>query len=350
MTRLRVAAAFMVVGLVAGCGGPRDDGAELVPVDAVAAVIEATGDYRLVALGEYHLMQEWHDFIGALLLRRDFAENVDDIVVEFGNGLYQEIADRFLLDLEPVEFAELSQIWRNTIGGRVLWDAPVYERFYRNVRAVNEDLPREQRIRVLLGDPDVDFSKVRNAADPELQKGIDRDGYFAGVVGREVLAKGRTAVLVAGADHLRREVHSNAGERYPTVATLLDRAHPGALFIFYPLPFEYEPDVGREVERALATWPRPSVAYLDGSWLGAQPVPHRALALGSTFEEQVDAVVWFGPKDSLTASRPDPALYDSGEYAEELLRRSRILSEFFGEEIDYLAEGRRLAAAGPRLD
>jgi hypothetical protein len=346
-----VAAAIAVVGLLAGCGGgPRDDGEELAPVDAAAAVIEAIGDYPLVALGEYHLMQEWHDFMATLLRRPEFAENVDDIVVEFGNGLYQEIADRFLLELEPLELAELSQIWRNTSGGRVLWDAPVYEQFFRNVRAVNEGLPREQRIRVLLGDPDVDFRKVRSAADTaEIEKGFDRDGYYAGVVEREVIAKGRTALLIAGADHLRREVHSNAGPQYPNVATLLDRAHPGDLFIVYPLPFEYDLDIGQEVERAAADWPRPSFTYLDGTWLGAQPTSHRALASGSTFEEQVDAVIWFGPKDALTASRPDPALYRSGEYAEELRRRSRILSEFFEEDIDYIAEGLRLASAGPQL-
>jgi hypothetical protein len=170
------------------------------------------------------------------------------------------------------------------------------------------------------------------------------------VVEREVIANGRTAVLITGADHLRREVHSNAGAQYPNIATLLDRAHPGDLYVFYPLPFRYDRDIGREVERALAASPRPSLAYLDGTWLGAQPVSHRALAAGSTFEDQVDAVSWFGPKDSLTASRPDPEIYQSGEYAEELRRRSRILSEFYEEDIDYIAEGLQLANAGPRLD
>jgi hypothetical protein len=138
--------------------------------------------------------------------------------------------------------------------------------------------------------------------------------------------------------------------QYPSVATLLDRAYPGNLFIVYPLPFEYVHEIGEEVDRALASSPRASLAYLDGTWLGAQPVPHRALTTGSTFEDQVDAVIWFGPKASLTASRPDPAIYRSGEYAAELRRRSRILSEFYGEDINYIAEGLRLAAAGPRLD
>lgn len=343
-------AVLVMIGLASGCGGPRGDGAELVALDAIEAVIDATSEHQLVALGEYHQMQEWHEFMQELLHRREFTDNVDDLVVEFGNALYQDVADRFLLDLEPVAFPELSQIWRNTIGGRVLWDAPVYEQFFATVHEVNTLVPRDQRLRVLLGDPDVDFGNVQSAMDSsELDKGMDRDAFFADVVEREVIARGRHAILIAGADHLRRGVHSNAGPDVPNVATLLDREHPGMLFITYPLPFEYVAEVGRAVEEDLASWPRPSLAYLEGTWLGAQHVSDRAFDPDSTFEQQVDAVIWFGPRTSLTASRADPAIYTSGNYADELRRRSAILSEYFGESIDYIEEGLRLARSGPRL-
>ena len=65
--------------------------------------------------------------------------------------------------------------------------------------------------------------------------------------------------------------------------------------------------------------------------------------------EQTDAVIWFGPKVFLTLSRADPAIDESGDYASDLQRRSEILSEFYGEPIDYIAEGLQLATAGPRL-
>jgi hypothetical protein len=348
---LRVATVLVVVfGLLSACGGPLGDGADLEPLDAFAAVIKATEVYPLVALGEYHQMQEWHDFMQALLMRREFTNNVDDLVVEFGNALYQDVADRYILDLEPLAFPELAQIWRNTIGGGVLWDAPVYEEFFRTVREVNELLPPDQRVRVLLGDPRVDLRKVQETTDTaELENVMDRDAFFADVVEREVLAKERHAVLIAGADHLRSEVHANTGPEYPNVATLLAREHPGALVIVYPLPFEYAQTVGQAVEETLDPWSAPSLAYLDGTWLGAQPVPHRAFDPDSIFEEQVDAVIWFGPKTSLTLSRADPAIYESGAYASELRRRSEILSEFYGESINYIAEGLRLATARPRL-
>jgi hypothetical protein len=109
----------------------------------------------LVGLCEAHLLQEEHDFFGALLRQRTLPSLINDIVVEFGNALYQPIADRFILGDEPVANAVLHQIWRNTTisGGNPGWDAPVYEQFFRTVRAVNWSLPPSRRIRVLLGDP-----------------------------------------------------------------------------------------------------------------------------------------------------------------------------------------------------
>ncbi|MCI0561406.1 MAG: hypothetical protein MN733_23210 [Nitrososphaera sp.] len=342
--------ATIVVGVIVGYGVLKGGGTELQSTDPFEAIIDATETHSLVALGEYHQMQQWHDFMGELLLRREFTENVDDFVVEFGNALYQDVADRFLLELEQVPFAELSQIWRNTSGGGILWDAPVYEQFFRNVRHVNEGLPREQRIRVLLGDPDVDFSKVRSVADSaELDKGNNRDAFFAGVVEREVIAKGRYAVLIMGADHLRRGVHANTGVDHPNVATLLARQHSDELFIVYPLPFDYDEHIKARSEAELAASPKPAFAHLDGTWLSTQNVTHRALNPDSTFGDQVDAVIWFASPDSLTVSRADPEIYCSGEYAVELQRRSIILSEIFNEPIDFIAQGLRLATAGPKL-
>jgi hypothetical protein len=341
-------AMFAVVAAVCACGGLRDDGAELQRSDAVDALIQATSRYPLVALGEFHQLREWHNFATTLLERRELAATVDDIVVEFGNARYQDVADRFVVGLEPVEFDELSQIWRNA--GSVLWDAPVYEQFFRHVRQVNARLPGGQRLRVLLGNPDIDYGAVRSAADTrELTKADRGDAFFADVVGREVLARGRRAILIAGADHLRRGVHANTGPDDPNVATILEEKYPGQLFIVYPLPFEYDVELGREIEEALATWPTPALARLDGTWLGVQPVGHRAFNPESTFADQVDAVLWLGPRESLTASRADPAIYRQGTYASELQRRSVILSEYSGEPVDYVREGLRLATAGTRM-
>jgi hypothetical protein len=67
---------------------------------------------------------------------------VNDIVVEFGNTLYQDTIDAFVLNGQPVADADLRPVWRNTTQSPVqTWDAPVYEQFFRRVRAVNWTLP-----------------------------------------------------------------------------------------------------------------------------------------------------------------------------------------------------------------
>ncbi len=71
-----------------------------------------------------------------------------------------------------MDVASLRRIWQNTTIPGVTWDVPVYEAFYREVRDVNASLPPHQRIRVLLGDPPVDWDRA------------DRGGWIPASTGR----------------------------------------------------------------------------------------------------------------------------------------------------------------------
>ncbi len=328
----------------------------LKPTDAVDAVVNATATYPLVGLGEVHLNQQFHDFLGDLLPK--LPGRVNDIVVEFGNAHYQDVADRFILDLEPVTPDELAQIWRTAVGGLVLWDAPVYEQFFRSMRTLNATLPTAQRIRVLLGDPALDWAQIRSAADRDkIPTEADREPFFAQVVEREVLARGHHALLVIGGDHLRRGEYASPGgfnpspnARQPNVATLLSDAHPGSLYVIFPLSGRSPgaPDVTK-VEAAFADVPPPSITPVAGTWLADESVPYRLVdGASAQFGRQVDAVLWLGPERELTQSLPDAALYGSGPYADELRRRSAILSEISGQPVDLVALGLQLAAGGGR--
>jgi hypothetical protein len=105
--------------------------------------------------------------------------------------------------------ADVEQIWRTAVGGITEWDAPVYAQFFRTVRAVNWMLPPQRRIRVLLGDPPIDWSRVHGIVDAGyvLSFLAQRDAHYA-VVEREVVQKGRQALLIAGNDHLLRGLHA----------------------------------------------------------------------------------------------------------------------------------------------
>jgi hypothetical protein len=329
------------------------------PQGALKFLLDALRRSPLVAVGDRHGLQEIHDVLTALLFHPDLPRELTDIVVEFGNARHQDIADRFVLEGRPVADADLQRVWRHTIGGGVLWDAPAYGQFFRTVRAINWARPPGRRLRVLLGDPPFDHGRVRGAADKDYVLGLvrQRDAHYAVVVEREVLAKGRRALLLAGGGHLLRGVQDNF--KQPNAATLLEKKHPGALFVVDPLlvpPGTHKDGLLHRVQAATAGWVRPSCASLAGTWLGAltesvrpwvNSMAYRTTApAAARYGAQADAVLYLGPGEALTASRADPAVYRAGDYAAELKRLGQASSQL-GRPLDLVAEGLRQSQAGP---
>jgi hypothetical protein len=338
---------------------PRDAAADPKPQDAVKFLLDALKRFPVVALGDRHGLQEIHDLLAALLFHPDLPPQLTDVVVEFGNARHQDVADRFVLEGRPVADTDLQQIWRHTLGGQVLWDAPAYAQFFRTVRAVNWMRAPGRRLRVLLGDPPFDHAKVRGPADKDYVVGLvrQRDAHYAKVVEREVLAKDRRALLLAGSGHLLRGIQDNFNQ--PNAATLLEKQHRGKLFVVDPLllpPGTHRDGLLHRVQVGTADWARPSCALLAGTWLGAltkssrpwiNSMAYRATdAAAARYGAQADAVLYLGPGESLTASRADPAIYRLGDYAAELKRLGQVSGQL-GNPLDLVAEGLRLSEAGP---
>ncbi len=273
---------------------------------------------------------------------------VDDIVVEFGNALYQHTIDRFIAG-QPVADADLRRVWRNTVVSPLeTWDEPMYEQVYRTIRAANWALPAHQRMRVLLGDAPIDWSKITNQCEwlPIFQT---RDQHFVSVVKKHVVAKGRRALLLKGLDAFVRPmaIEQVTGERvYAIVDLAFAASDPGG--------------VGRQ----LAEYPRFTVIPAAGTWLGSadagllfgdvgppgpggKAVPRRRCRNGKPYGKPVkprggnnnagsspncgkpvktlvDAGLYLGPPGELTASWPNPAIYHDPTYWKELQRRNTI--------------------------
>src|SRR5262245_38742408 len=108
-----------------------------VPLDPIAAILDAFRSHSIVALGEgLHGNEQSHAFRLSLIRDPRFADTVNDIVVESGSAGYQELMDRFVRG-EEVPYDLLRQAWRNTTMPNPVWDRPIYEEFYRAVRAIN---------------------------------------------------------------------------------------------------------------------------------------------------------------------------------------------------------------------
>src|SRR5260370_21575986 len=135
-----------------------------VPVEPIGAIVDAFRSHRIVALGDNHGNEQGHKFRLSLIRDPRFAAAVDDIVVEFGSARYQDLMDRFVHGGD-VPYESLRQVWQNTTQPEYEWDLPIYEEFFRAVRTVNSSLPRERQVRVLLGDPPMDWDSVHTIED-----------------------------------------------------------------------------------------------------------------------------------------------------------------------------------------
>jgi hypothetical protein len=276
---------------------------------AVSAILGLFDEAPIVAVGEVHGWQAEHDVFAQLVCDPRFPEAVDAIVVEFGNSRLQPVLDRYILDGEVVSRAELQSVWRESSQRSGVWDHPAYERFFSLVRSVNQGLPRPERVRVLAGDPPIDFASVKKFSDcsDEDPSCLDywifrRNETFAQVVVDEVLARDGTALLIAGVGHMQ----ASEGPPYPpSIPELVDAASPDATRVV--IPHQGLGDADAEPERTIRAWPVPSVAMLGRSWLGAldacllegpdaapdaPPCPDGS---GPTLADVADAYLYLGP-------------------------------------------------------
>lgn len=169
------------------------------PEPATAAILAAFDKYEIVGLPAAHGMKDLDDFILSLIRNPAFSEKVNDIEVECGNSLYQPVLDRYIAG-EDVAFTEVRKVWRNTTQS-MCGTSGFYEQLFPLVRAINQKLPAGRRLRVLAGDPPIDWDQVKNFQDI-LRFGVNRDANAASVMEKEVLAKRRKSLMLYGAMHL----------------------------------------------------------------------------------------------------------------------------------------------------
>lgn len=328
--------AASAAGLAASCtsgGGPRSRGL----ADAVLAAFKT---HQLVGLGETHDLQNHGDALALLLADPRLAGVVDDIVVEFGNALFQDRIDWFIAG-QPVNDADLRPVWRNTTGSPLATgDNPIYEHFYRTVRAANWAQPPGRKMRVLLGDSPIDWAKITTRAQ-FLAFFQHRDEHFVSVIKQQVVARGRRALLCKGADAFFRPmaIEQQTGQRVYSIVDLdFPPADPGGL------------------ATRLARYPRYSVIPAAGTWLGsldaelaligpapsgpgfqALPCTHGRKGkptyssdlvnnpfCGKKVGQFIDAGLYLGQPGELTASWPNPAIYLDPVYWAELQRRNAL--------------------------
>jgi hypothetical protein len=211
-----------------------------VPLDARAAIVDAFKSHSLVTLGETHGHRERQDFLLDLIADPRFAAVANDIVVEGGRSEYQALMDRFVSG-EDVPLESLQRVWRDTSRHLV--------EMFQLVREINATLPKARQLRVLLGEPPIDGDR----ADPA----FDRNRFAARLVEREVLRRGRRALLTYGAGHFMRRTASYS------LVTLLERDARAKVFNIWT----NVASLGL-IQNDADSWPVPSLALVRDTPLG----------------------------------------------------------------------------------
>ncbi len=287
------------------------------PLDATQAMIQAISVHQIVMFGETHGNKQEYEWLCKLVKTPAFADRVDDIVVEFGNSLYQKTVDRYIAG-EDIPQTQVEKAWRNMIGsvGPV---SPVYGSFYEAVRESNLEHSGGHKIRLLLGDPYGDWDKINNAEDLGPYLG-HRDEWYAEVMKEEVLAHHHRALLIMGAGHFVRrngpgpiEQTVRAGGVQPYLIVFGTNAVGG-----------YD-----DLDHRFDAWSLPAIVALSDNWVGELPA-NPVLTGGNVapnsqkMEDVADAMLYVGSRDTLTqVFVPRSDLVDT-TYGKEIERRLQI--------------------------
>lgn len=293
--------------------------------------------HDVVTLTDPHGNVQVQTFLLSLVRDPRFAEVANDVVIETASARYQDAIDRSVRG-DDVEPSVLRQAWENHTVANSLGTQT--EELIRAVRVVNASLTEPKRLRVIAGDPPIDWDNIASRRDHARWIEL-RDTYPADLVRRQVLDRGRRALVVYGQGHLqRRQIATNydmSAWQAQTVVSLLERDHAARIFSIWTL--------NRRVELAEKTdsWRVPSLALLRGTTLGASDfaVYDRGPGDGSRFgvkagqlapipreewkvirmEEQFDALLYLGTPASMTTASVPAALCEDADFVERRIDR-----------------------------
>jgi len=172
---------------------------------------------------------------------------------------------------------------------------------------------------------------------------MDRDSFAASLIEREVFQRNRKILIIMGGLHLYR----NKQDSHPWLTTLIEKKHPGAVFVITTIRGGPGPDGATEsafseLQKRIGTSEVPFFALLKGTSAGSLeanpffqfPVFRKVdgkltnvtghLFPGLQLQDLADACLILGPEKM---AQVDPEIYKGTAYGKELERRRRMLSE-----------------------
>jgi hypothetical protein len=291
---------------------------DAVPMNAIPAVLDLFKTYQVVGLGEGpHGNLEGHAFRLKLLRDPRFPELVNDILVESGTARYQDAMDRYIRG-EQVPRQELRRAWEDTTNSGTNWDKPMYEEFFTAVRTVNATLPKDRKLRVLLGDPPIAWEFIRKRSDLRSWN-MQRDPHAFAVLKRESLLKNRKALVIYGDGHFQ-----GRGFKANSLTNLIERNGTRMITI----SVQYGPLI--KIQPSVASWKTPSFAMIRGTAIGQKyyaqfyPMPPAPGWNRVLMQDQFDSVLYLSAQQPTMTLMPKRLCLDAAYMKMRIARLNAV--------------------------
>jgi hypothetical protein len=263
-TRILFCLMFVAIVGISAAAQQRSRPQAAVPIDPIGGIVDAFQSHQVVTLpGGFGPSRR--ALLYSLLRDSRFQLAVNDIVVEFGSSRYQDAMDSFIRG-EEVPYTELRRAWQDTPSPTGN-DSPPVEEFFRTVREINASLPEHRRMRVLLGEPPIDWDHIRRRQDHRKWV-VVRDSYAADLIRREVIMRGRRALVVYGQLHyLRKEILTNydmSSWQAQTMVSWLEAVPGTKVFTIWA-----DGSGVHKVQPDTSSWPQMRLTLIRGTALGA---------------------------------------------------------------------------------
>jgi hypothetical protein len=195
-------------------------------------VITAFEQHWLVAIGENHRHKELHQEVLNALSHPKFDDDKILIVVEFGNQSYQKQVDDYVLGNVASKQAVKLALLNTVISPNRIWESPVYERFFEQVRDIN--ITTGKTIRIILGDSEVDWSAVTNRQ--QLRPYYRRAEHMAEMIDKYGYQQGKKVLFLSGGLHtvkqnITRESQYGYKVAERSVISRIEHKYPDSTFV-----------------------------------------------------------------------------------------------------------------------
>ncbi len=179
--------------------------------------------YNIICLDEGpHGTIQSHAFIRNLISDDRVKNLLNYVIIEFANTDYQDILDRFIKG-DDVPLKELRRVWRNTTQAHSpLFEMPVYLQLLKTIRENNLNQPADKQIRVLAGDPPIDWNKINSIRD-----------YFKNISQRDVLSSelaikygidsGKKVLMIYGGEHVVKTANEKKDSTFWTIPFYINK-------------------------------------------------------------------------------------------------------------------------------